>query len=735
MKNTASGLRKATLFSTSALAFSATILGAPAAFAQDGSTLEDIVITASRQGETILQDTPIAVTAFDDAMMQARGVSNVEGLVGYTPGLRISDLGGYAQISIRGVGSNIVFIGSDPSSTVHMDGVYLARPLSYLSDFLDVERVEVLRGPQGTLYGRNAVGGTINIISRKPSEKFEGEVRGSVGSFDAYGLSGYVSGPVTESGIRASLAVSAKSRDAFRKNVSTGGGVEDEDFVGIRGQVLMPVTDKGELTLRFDHSNTDGSLSQYPKLLSPTGVPLDDGILNDFRKVSTNDVSSTVMTISGAAAELNYDLTDALTFKSLSSFRRFRGSIAVDADSSSLQLLRNYLGPIHQEQVSQEFSITGNYDKFNFVAGAFYFREQNKEPLTLTAFPFGGSHIQRPKLSAESYALFAQGEYFITDALSVVVGARWTTETKDWKLRDYWTSSLSLDPTVAEAAPGSPFLPPAFNVDTSKDSDAFTPKFGVNYRLDNALLYASATRGYKSGGFDYGSSNAVDSARGYDAEYLWASELGAKTDWLDKRLRANVSAFFYDYTDLQVQSYANFLASTQNAANAEVKGVELELTAKPAAAIDLFANVTYLDATYSDYAGAYTNLFGPFDAAGKRLNNAPEWAFAVGGTYTHNLGDIGEAYIGADVRYQSKVYFSAANDGVGGVTGYPQQQESYALLNARAGWRSTDGNWEGALIGTNLTDEEYVLGTADYIFFAGRVGAPRQLTFQVSRKF
>ncbi len=675
------------------------------------------------------------MTAFDDAMMQARGVSNVEGLVGYTPGLRISDLGGYAQISIRGVGSNIVFIGSDPSSTVHMDGVYLARPLSYLSDFLDVERVEVLRGPQGTLYGRNAVGGTINIISRKPSEEFEGELRGSVGAFDAYGVSGYVSGPVTESGIRASLAVSAKSRGAFRKNVSTGGGVEDEDFVGIRGQILVPVTERGELTLRFDHSNTDGSLSQYPKLLSPTGVPLDDGILNDFRKVSTNDVSSTVMTIGGAAAELNYDLTDALTFKSLTSFRRFRGSIAVDADSSSLQLLRNYLGPIHQEQVSQEFSITGNYDKFNFVAGAFYFREQNKEPLTLAAFPFGGSHIQRPKLSAESVALFAQGEYFITDALSVVVGARWTTEDKNWQLNDYWTTSLSLDPAVAEAAPINPFLPPAFTVDASKDSDAFTPKFGVNYRLDNALLYVSATRGYKSGGFDYGSSNAIDSARGYDAEYLWAYELGAKTDWLDKRLRENVSAFFYDYTDLQVQSYANFLASTQNAANAEVKGVEVELTAKPSAAIDLFANVTYLDATYSDYVGAFTNLFGPFDASGKRLNNAPEWAFAVGGAYTHDLGDIGEAYIGADVRYQSKVYFSAANDGIGGVTGYPQQQESYALLNARAGWRSQDGNWECALIGTNLTDEEYVLGTADYIFFAGRVGAPRQLTFQVSRRF
>jgi iron complex outermembrane recepter protein len=735
MSKPAATLRKVALFSTSALAFTATILGAPAAFAQDSNKLEDIVITASRQGETILQNTPIAVTAFDDAALQARGVSNVQGLVGYTPGLQISDLGGYAQLYIRGVGSNIVFIGSDPSSTVHMDGVYLARPLSYLSDFLDVERVEVLRGPQGTLYGRNAVGGTINIISRKPSDKWEGEIRGSVGDYSAYGVSGYVSGPLTESGIKASLAVSRKSREPFRKNVSTGGGVEDEDFWGIRGQLLLPVTSKGELTLRFDHTNTDGSLSQYPKLISPTGLPLDDSVLKDFTKVSTNDASSTIMTIDGAAAEFNYDITDALKFKSLTSFRKFRGSIAVDADSSSLQILRNYLGPIHQEQVSQEFSVTGNYEKFNFVAGAFYFREQNKEPLTLAAFPYGGSHIQRPKLSAESYALFAQGEYFLTDALSVVVGARWTKETKNWKLSDYWTTSLSLDPTVAAAAPINPFLPPAFQVSTSRDSDAFTPKFGVNYRLDHALLYASATRGYKSGGFDYGSSNAVDSARGYDPEYLWAYEVGAKTDWFDKRLRANVTAFYYDYTDLQVQSYANFLASTQNAANAEVKGVELELTAKPVPSVDLFANVSYLDATYSDYKGAYTNLFGPFDASGKTLNNSPEWSFAVGGTYTHNLGDLGEAYIGADVRYQSEVFFSAANEGVNGVTNYPQMQDDYALVNGRVGWRSKDGDWEGALIGTNLTDEEYILGTADYVFFAGRVGAPRQLTFQVSRKF
>ncbi|MDX2276717.1 MAG: TonB-dependent receptor [Hyphomonadaceae bacterium] len=723
---------KAALLAASALC----ILVAPAA-AQDTGALDEIIITATKQGETNVQTTPLAVSVVGAQEIEERGLSDIQDLVGVVPGLQVSDLSGYTQLYIRGVGSNIVFIGSDPSSTTHLDGVYLARPLAYLSNFLDVERIEALRGPQGTLYGRNAVGGNINIVSRRPSEVFEGRLQATIGDYNHLGLAGYVSGPITEGGVLGSFAFNRSTHDGYLDNVA-GADLEDEDFWGVRGQVLIPIGARSDLTIRADYSESDSALGQYPKLLLPTGLPLEDSILGDYHTVAHNDVNNTRARIGGLAAEFNSDISNNLHFRSLSAYRSFSGSIEADADSSSLQILRNLISPIRQEQVSQEFNLTGQYDRFNFVLGAYYFREHNEEPLTLAITPAGASHIQRPHLSAESVALFAQGEYFITDALSVVAGLRWTQEEKDYRLTDYWTASASYDPNVSANAPiiGVPFFSDPFTVDDSSDYDALTPKFGINYRLDNMLLYASATRGFKSGGYDYGSNNPIDAANGYDPEYLWAYELGAKTSWFQDRLRANVTAFYYDYTDMQVQSFRNFGALTQNAGTSEVQGLELELSARPTSNLDLYANIAYLDATYQDYEGAFTNTLGTFSADGKRLNNAPEWAVTAGGRYTWDIGSYGEMFVGADVRYQDKVYFTAANNGVNGVTNYPQQQDAYTVLDARLGWTAPGGDWDATLIGSNLTDEEYITGTADYtLVIAGRPGAPRTVRLQLSRSF
>jgi iron complex outermembrane receptor protein len=638
------------------------------------------------------------------------------------------------------VGSNIVFIGSDPSTTTHLDGVYLARPLSYLSNFLDVERIEVLRGPQGTLYGRNAVGGTLNIISRAPSETFEGRVQATIGDYEEYGLAGYVSGPIADSDIRGSLAFNRSVHDGFLENVGPGNDLQDEDFWGVRGQLLIPLGNDVELTLRADYTSSDSALGQYPKLLLPTGLPLEDGILGDYTRVATDASSRTVARIAGFAAELNWEIDPNLAFRSLTAYRTFDGSISTDADSSSLPVLRNLLTPIEQSQFSQEFNLTGDYDRFNFVLGAYLFQENNREPLTLAIFPAGVSHIQRPDLEAFSVALFAQGEYFFTERFSVVAGVRWTQDEKDYELSDYWTTSVDLNPLVAEAAPtiGMPFFPDPFTVDARQTSEAVTPRLGLNYRAtDDILLYVSATRGFKSGGFDYGSNNAADASAGYGPEYLWAYEAGVKADWFQSRLRTNFTAFYYDYTDLQVQSFANFAALTQNAATAEITGAELEITARPTSNLDMFVNVAYLDAHYVDYEGAFTNGLGEFSADGQMLNNAPEWAYTIGARYNFDLGQAGDVYVGADYRHQSRVFFTAANDGAPvGISGYAQQQSPYGVLNARVGWTSATAAWDVALIGTNLTEEEYIVGSADYtLVIGGRPGDPRRVRLQVSHNF
>jgi iron complex outermembrane receptor protein len=210
-----------------------------------------------------------------------------------------------------------------------------------------------------------------------------------------------------------------------------------------------------------------------------------------------------------------------------------------------------------------------------------------------------------------------------------------------------------------------------------------------------------------------------------------------KSEWLDHRLRVNLDGFFYQYSDMQVEVFvppAN--AITENAATSHIKGVDLQIAARPIAPLELHTTVAYLHARYESFPGAYVNPFGTFNASGNALNQAPDWAYSAGATYTLGLGHLGSAYAGVDYTGQSRIYFTPANNGVGGVTGYPQQQGDYGLLSARAGWTSADSRWNFAVIGLNLTQRQYVTGTVNYgAGVAGRPGDPRTVRGQVTYKF
>jgi len=660
----------------------------------------------------------------------------------HVPSLQVSDLSGYTQLYMRGVGSNIVFIGSDPSTTMHLDGVYLARPLSYFNDFLDVDRVEVLRGPQGTLYGRNSVGGTINIVSRDPSDTLEAEFRGEYGPYDRYAAKAYISGPVAGE-VSASLAVDASGHDGYRENVSTGPEMESLRSRGARAQVRIPVA-TGSFTLRADYSRQSGTMGGYPKLTGPIGIPVNDDILGDPAKVALDGNSFTAMKNFGIAGDLRLDLSDTLELRSITGWRGVRGTIDTDADSSALPLFRTYIGPIRQNQFSEELNLLGNNGALRYVLGTYYFRETNREPLVFTIFPFGVSHVQSPLLKARSVAVFGQGEYDLTDRLSLVAGLRYTTEKKSYQLDDRFTFSASLDLDEVMAAPevvGIPGIPDPFTVDTSRKDDALTPKIGINFRAsDDVLLYASITRGFKSGGYDYGANNAADASVGFGRERLWAYEAGMKSELVDRRLRMNLAAFWYDYTDLQVQNYvqvgASFGARTENAATARIRGIEAELTAKPVDGLQLFANLAYLDARYTDYPDAFVVTAGNFDASGQRLNNAPEWSATMGASYRFDLQSDGNLEIGGDMHTQSRVFFTPVNDGIGGATGYAEQQGGYSIFNGRVAWESENGRLGFALIGTNLGDKDYYVGTANYTpAIAARQGRPREVFAQVTVRY
>jgi iron complex outermembrane receptor protein len=729
-----------------------------AAFAQgtnqptssSGQQLEEIIVTATKTGATQLQSTPLAVTAFTAAQLDQRKIDDVRGLVEFTPGLQISDINGYAQLYIRGVGSNTVYIGSDPSVTVHLDGVYLARPLSYFSDFLDVERVEVLRGPQGTLYGRNSVGGTINIISKKPSETFTGELQASVGTYDEYSFKGYVSGPINGTPLRFSLAGERLSHDPYFDNISTAGGIVNQDSYALRGQIYLPLGDRFEATFRADYTSSDEAIGGASKLLQPIGVPSDDAILGDYFKIAANSSDALRLENFGFALDMKYELSDAVTLKSLTAYRSLISSEYTDSDASSTDTTRAIFD-LGQHQVSEELNLTADLDPLKLVGGFYYFAENDREPadVILPSFPPAGfTHFQRPTLRDESYAFFAQGEYKFNDQWSAIMGLRWTRDSKHYAITDFWTFAGTPNPAVNILAPklvGIPGFSDPFSIAADKGAQAFTPKFGVNYEVtDDVLAYASITRGFKTGGFDFGSSGPIQQATGYGPEFLWSYELGLKSQWFQNRLRVNLDAFYYDYSDLQVELFtppAN--AFTQNAASASVKGIEAEIAGRPLPSIDLYANIAYLDAQYDDYPEAQAKFGGvavPFDASGKYLNDAPKWSLTLGGTYTYDMASAGDVYLGIDFHFQTTQFFSPVNDGVNGISGYPAKQGSFGLLNMRLGWDSEDRLWNAVMIARNLTNRQYITTAANYggpalSTVVGRPGDPQTFVFQVSRKF
>jgi iron complex outermembrane recepter protein len=699
--------------------------------------LAEVVVTATKTGETNLQSTPLPITAFTAEDLAAHSIRDIQGIALNTPGLQLSDLSGYSQLFIRGVGSNTVYVGSDPSSTINIDGVYQARPLTYMADFLDVDRVEVLKGPQGTLYGRNSVGGTINIVSRAPSQTLTGEVQVSGGNYGEFGAQGYVSGPLADTGVLGSLAVSRLEHSDYLENVSTGGGLENADHYAARGQLLFPLGSQTTLTLRGNYSYSADALGGDPKLLQADGVPLDDSVLGDYFKISTNRPGYTIFKQYGFNADLVFRPSSDLTIRSLTAYQAFNGQLGLDADSSSLDILYTTEKPIQQHQISEELNANGTWNALTYVLGAYYFTENDSEPLYVAIPADGISNVNLGKVVDEAWALYGQAEWHFTHQFSAIVGLRYTDETKDYDQDNKYYLSASTDPGTVLQAPVLP-VPAPFVISTSRSYSDVTPKFGLNYTPTDALLaYASATKGFKSGGFDFGSPTAAYATTGYNPEHLWAYELGIKSDWLQHRLRVNVDAFLYNYSDMQVEVFvppAN--AVTENAATSRIKGVEAEIDARPVQPLDLHATVAYLHARYESFPGAYVTGFGNFDATGQALNDAPDWAYGFGATYTVGLGAHGAAYAGADYHGQSRVYFTPANGGVGGVTGYAQQQGDYGLLSARLGWNSADSKWNLAVIGLNLTNRQYVTGTVNYgPAISGRPGDPRTVRGVFTYKF
>lgn len=681
------------------------------------SLAERVTVTATKTGAADVQSTPVAITVLPAASLDQMGVHTVEGLAGVVPTVTMSQHTGAAQVTIRGIGTNSTVAGADPSSTVHLDGVYLGRPAMVFADFLNVERVEVLRGPQGTLYGRNSVGGTINIVTRQPTNALETSVRFTAGNYDHLRAEGAVSGPLVKNKVMGSVAILRSTRDGFvhdldHPDLSLG----SEDTWAGRGQLRILLGAHGELLLSGDYGRFDGVPLTYAKPIAAKPaftLPFDSP--GSLWTVRTSDVTSGKNIQQGASAKLALRLSRTTTLTSLTAYRKSNYRFFIDADATELDVQTSNV-PDLQRQVSQELTLVQRTPTLTWIAGAFFFDDHNEGQVEITVCPFECSSgiattQSRPfaRIGGSAPALFGQATYSLSSRVSLTAGVRYTNEQKDLANtggRYLLGTAILFDPATF------------YDYVDSASYQAWTPKASIQMQASrDTFVYASATRGFKSGGFNL---TAPKPGGAFKPEFAWSFEGGLKRTMAGGRVRVNTAVFSNDYRDLQVQSFlAPGVIEVSNAGSATIRGIEVEAATVPGRGVHLAGHASWLHATYDRYLARVPGG-ATIDAAGNHLNNAPEWSGGASAVYELATGRAGTASVRGDVSWQSRVFFTPVNDAI-------ETQRAYGLLHLRAGFEPKNRRWEIAVYVRNLGNQGYITGTANVPIpaFTGRPGEPR----------
>jgi iron complex outermembrane receptor protein len=734
-----------------------------------------VTVTARRFAES-LQEAPVAVSAFSEDTLEARSITNLEDIGRYVPNMQFAPNGiaggSSGQPFIRGVGQFDFMITTDPGVAIYLDGVYLARSLGNLLDLVDVERIEVLRGPQGTLYGKNTIGGAINVVSRRPGDETElfGEVR--VGDYDRIDARASVSLPLVGDRLAVRLAASTRNADGYGERLLTGDDMGDDDSTALQAVVDWRPTDALDVTFAFDRTDVDQAFAvSHTEQINPA-APL-QGLYNalvapyDARYITADPyqsnatgLNSNEQDIWGASLTLSWQLGD-LTLKSITGYRDQEQTFGTDPDGSP-ETIVDELDTTDQSQFSQELQLSGTSfgDRLRWVAGLYYFEEDADGLMDVTLLPgifaaleglpgpfvplapgvtcppppdvplpcaggagnplntiFDLTRIITLEQQAESFAVYGQASYQLTDPLSVTLGVRYTQEDKDF------ATSLFL-PTS-----GIYLIPPTERSDSWSD---VSPRLGFEYRASGeVLLYASASKGFKSGGFNGRGSNANE-VNAYEPEELWSYEIGVKSEWWQRRLRLNAAAFFNDYEDLQFTTQTVAPDGTQvvlvgNAAKAEISGLELELVAAPTDALNLGITVGYLDSEYTEIDETVQTI-----TLDSELIGAPEWTASAAADFTIPVAEWAEVVLRSDYTYRAKTYFDAANT-------ESVSQDGYGLWNAAITVQSPTQRWALTAGVLNVADEEYRVtgvGVLDSLGFASAIyGRPREWYVQASARF
>ncbi|MBS0492062.1 TonB-dependent receptor [Phenylobacterium sp.] len=707
------------------LAGAAALAMAGTAQAQSDVQVEEVVVTAQKREGTV-QATPLAVSAISGDVLQQQNVVDAGDLTGKVPNLNIGQAGNEVIISIRGVSSAGVVPQRDPSVAFHLDGVYLPRPSGANSVFYDLERVEVLRGPQGTLWGRNATAGSLNIITRKPvmnTGQAAGELLvGNYGRFTAQGMYNF---PILDDTLAARAAFIVNRRDGYQENVTPNmPDLADAQEEAGRVHLLFTPGERLRLLLSADYYHAGGA-GTGSVLLGNGPVSYIASGRSDPYRAETNTPGHINNKIWGVTAEATYSL-DALDIVSVTAYRADDQNVTSDSDGTATGTQTTYYYN-KNKTFSQELRLASSGEgALKYILGAFYIKETNDDNLFqyTNLARTAGVILQRPERFAESWAVFGQADYDITDSLTVFAGVRYSEDRK-----------------------GNPVgltRPIGTNVNTFRpDAGSWaktTWRVGADWEItpDN-MVYGSVSTGYKAGGF---SSN-----RNFGPETLTAYEVGSKNYFFDRRLLANLSAFYYDYKDLQVVSVAPdengvVRALTTNAGVSTVWGIEFEGRARITEALSIDGSFGYLDAKFDRYVGAIDPLYGTVqDLSGNTLPRAPRWNGNIGVAYAIPLAS-GQLTARISTRYQSKVYFTEFNNipiVTGGATIFPYRiasQDDYTATDISLRY-DDDRGWYAEAFADNLEDEAVLVSvsTDSARNFFGSYAAPRTFGVKAGFKF
>ncbi len=644
---------------------------------ESNEALEVITVTAQRRAE-LLQTTPVSVTALAGDALVDRQIDGMLDVAAQVPNLRIEPvtaLPNAARVFLRGVGEDQSTPTTDGAIGFYVDGVFHPRMQGAIFDFSDVERIEVLRGPQGTLYGRNTSGGAIKIITADPDEVLAGSVDLTVGSFDRRQIRGTIGGPIADS-LKGSLSLLKNERDGNVENVTLDRDVNSRDTTAVHGKLIWSATDALEVKLAADWSEDladvgvgASAFSGYPADLFVTTA---DGDPEGYLR--TRGVALTAAWASGA-----YTLTSISAYRDMDNYGIF------DNDGEA-RVIQHFAFDTRQSQFTQEFTLASDWGRTQAIYGAYLFQEKMDHDTInfLGSRPNpAGPVTALPDLThqeTESYALFGQATYAATDALSFTVGARYTWDNKDF-LDRYPTRDL----TYA----------------VEEDWTAFTPRVAVDYKLnDNVFLFASWAEGYKAGGFNR-STVAVTALTPYDEEEVSTIEVGVKAEFFDRRLRTNLTLFDNDYQDLQLSAYdpATLVSRRFNAAAVTTRGAELELSAVAARGLLAYATVGYLDARYDEFYNLVNGVLT--DVSYLDLKGAPRWSYTAGFSWDMPLPMPGLLRLNGNVSHRTHMENVVANTPI-------VATPALTLVDASLVWTSGDERWSATLAGKNLTDKEYI---------------------------